>query len=326
MIIFVTIVMVTPPTDAFTFRTKSITTLAKEVIVWRATSSKQTHCRHRRTSIQLSVIPGQGYDPNNGGGVGNDKDRRSFSATNPFISINRSAPQKKKKKVVYKKPYSPQRAKKRLATPWSSSRSSQAWSSQPYIPTRPPSIASDAADLIKNIDYIREQSQEAALAADELLQKSRADLLRRSQEAADRAESFLISSREAAVRAAKARQERHFTETTRFIATPFIVAVASFFLYPTTSKAFHAVAQFCSQNKWVPVDGGNLQWSVLLPALNGVVMTAVSLLYANLISTTGTQLRQRQINVQESLRTEVRYVRVHSPCLVFWAVSRDGLF
>jgi hypothetical protein len=256
-------------------------------------SKSSVHGRSSKTHSRFFVIPGQGYDPNY------EKERR-----NQFIAdISKIA---SKKKAAYENPYMYRPPQKKRAMPWSSqtpSRQRTPWAST-YVPSAQPSVASN--DLINNFDYLRQQSQEAAMAANELLERNRQDLLRRSQEASERAESFLISSREAAVRAAKARQERHFTETTRFIATPFLAAVVSFFLYPTTSKGFHAIATFCSQNNWVPVDGGNLQWSVLLPALNGVVMTAVSLLYANLISTTGTALRNRQIKIQESLRTEVR--------------------
>ena len=263
----------------------------------------------RHSTSRLCAIPGQGYDPNSGNtNNSNNKERR-----NPFIPPINGDAAKQKKPPAYQNPYtySPPPKKRTLAVPWSNTQSSsrqqqkQPWSSS-YVPTAPPSVSSNAGDLKENLDYLRQQSQEAALAANELLERNRQDLLRRSQEASERAESFLISSREAAVRAARARQERHFTETTRFIATPFLAAALSFFLYPTTSRCFHSIAQFCSQNNWVPVDGGNLQWSVLLPALNGVVMTAVSLLYANLISTTGTALRNRQIKIQESLRTEVR--------------------
>jgi len=105
------------------------------------------------------------------------------------------------------------------------------------------------------------------------------------------------------------RSTKHFLETTNFVVTPFLVSFVSFFFYPTTSRLFHATAQLLSNNNWVPVDGGQLQWSILLPALNGVVMTAISLLYANLISTTGTQLRNRQIRIQESLSSEVDGIR-----------------
>ena len=104
-------------------------------------------------------------------------------------------------------------------------------------------------------------------------------------------------------------EARHFLENQLFILAPFFAAFASFLMYPLASRGFHSIAVLLSNNKWVPVDGGQLQWSVLLPALNGVVMTCVSLLYANLISTTGTQLRNRQIKIQESLTNEINGIR-----------------
>ena len=79
---------------------------------------------------------------------------------------------------------------------------------------------------------------------------------------------------------------------------------------------------FASQ---VPVDGGQLQWSILLPALNGVVMTAISLLYANLISTTGTQLRNRQIRIQEALSAEIDGIRGLVQLLSYYPVPIKSL-
>ena len=117
---------------------------------------------------------------------------------------------------------------------------------------------------------------------------------------------------------------RHFLENQLFFLAPFFAAFASFFLYPTASRSFHSIAVLLSNNKWVPVDGGQLQWSVLLPALNGVVMTCVSLLYANLISTTGTQLRNRQIKIQESLTTEIDGIRGLTQLLPFYPEGEVG--
>lgn len=119
-------------------------------------------------------------------------------------------------------------------------------------------------------------------------------------------------------------EARHFLENQLFILAPFFAAFASFFLYPTASRWFHSIAVLLSNNKWVPVDGGQLQWSVLLPALNGVVMTCVSLLYANLISTTGTQLRNRQIKIQESLTTEIDGIRGLAQLLPFYPEGEVG--
>jgi hypothetical protein len=104
-------------------------------------------------------------------------------------------------------------------------------------------------------------------------------------------------------------KDKHFLESTLFISFPLLVALVSWFLYPTTSIWFHQAVQILGNNKWEPIDGGTLQWTILLPALNGVVMTCISLLYANLISTTGTQLRSRQITIHESLSTEVVNIR-----------------
>jgi Protein of unknown function (DUF4239) len=104
-------------------------------------------------------------------------------------------------------------------------------------------------------------------------------------------------------------QDKHFVESSFFISAPLLASIASFALYPTTAVWFHNMVNYLSNNNWEPVDGGQLQWSILLPALNGVVMTAISLLYANLISTTGSQLRQRQITIHESLSNEVAALR-----------------
>ena len=105
------------------------------------------------------------------------------------------------------------------------------------------------------------------------------------------------------------RDDKHFLESSTFVVTPLAAGLASFWLYPQTSLWFHTTVNYLSKNTWEPVDGGQLQWSILLPALNGVVMTAISLLYANLISTTGTQLRNRQIMVHSSLSQEVEGLR-----------------
>lgn len=105
------------------------------------------------------------------------------------------------------------------------------------------------------------------------------------------------------------REDKHILESNTFIATPAAAAVASYYLYPFTSILFHNIVDALSSNKFEPVDGGQLQWSILLPALNGVVMTVVSLLYANLIATTGTQLRNRQMIVHSSLSQETQGVR-----------------
>ena len=180
--------------------------------------------------------------------------------------------------------------------------------------------------LAENANYLRKQSDLFQLQTLQRIQRQREEMSRKSREATERAEAMIQRSREAALKAAKKRSERHFLETTRFISTPFFAFALSFWLYPSTAKLFRETVQHLSGNLWVPVDGGELQWSVLLPALNGVVMTAVSLLYANLINTTGSQLRERQIKIQESLRTEVMGIRGLAQLLPYYPDNFRPIF
>ena len=117
------------------------------------------------------------------------------------------------------------------------------------------------------------------------------------------------------------RQDKHILESRSFILTPIISGILSFYLYPTTALWFHNCVAFLSNNKFESVDGGQLQWSILLPALNGVVMMAVSLLYANMISTTGTQLRQRQMNIHTSLSQEMEGIRALLQLIPYYPIS-----
>ena len=105
------------------------------------------------------------------------------------------------------------------------------------------------------------------------------------------------------------REDKHILESRTFVVTPFVAGLLSFFMYPKTAIWFHNAVEFFSKNNFETVDGGQLQWSILLPALNGVVMTAISLLYANLISTTGTQLRERQMTIHSTLSQEMDGLR-----------------
>jgi len=55
---------------------------------------------------------------------------------------------------------------------------------------------------------------------------------------------------------------------------------------------------------WEPVDGGAYQISILTPAINGVVLPCLGILFATLVSTTIVQLRQRQLIVRSMLNSE----------------------
>ena len=71
-----------------------------------------------------------------------------------------------------------------------------------------------------------------------------------------------------------------------------------------------------SQNNWVAVDGGAYQAKIIAPAINGVVVPAVSILFANLIGTTVSTLRQRQLDIHTCLNTEAGQLRILQQCLL----------
>ena len=55
---------------------------------------------------------------------------------------------------------------------------------------------------------------------------------------------------------------------------------------------------------WIPVDGGAYSIEILTPSINGIVLPSLCILFATLVSTTITQLRDRQLAVRECLNTE----------------------
>lgn len=107
---------------------------------------------------------------------------------------------------------------------------------------------------------------------------------------------------------------------------PVVFTIVSFFTFPFTSRLFHVTVESLSDDTWHAVDGGALQWEVLLPALNGVVMTAISILFANLISTTFITLRNRQLAVHSSLNSETEDIRGLILLIDYYPESMRELF
>lgn len=117
-----------------------------------------------------------------------------------------------------------------------------------------------------------------------------------------------------------------FIQTTLITLLPFVFTITSFFTFPFTSNLYHNAAEFLSRTNWEAVDGGELQWEILLPPLNGVVMTAISILFANLISTTFVSLRSRQEAVHQSLNTETEDIRGLINLIDFYPENTRELF
>jgi hypothetical protein len=90
---------------------------------------------------------------------------------------------------------------------------------------------------------------------------------------------------------------------------PIVAAVSAFTFYEGTSKAFHALVDSASHQKWYPVDGGALIGDIILPAINGPVLGTIGLLFATLVSTTIGNLYQRQMSISRSVVKEVDDLR-----------------
>jgi Protein of unknown function (DUF4239) len=93
--------------------------------------------------------------------------------------------------------------------------------------------------------------------------------------------------------------------------TPMVVPVLAFLLYDATAYSFSQVLQLMATNKnWVAVDGGAYQAQIITPAVNGVVVPSISILFANLIGTTISTLRQRQLDIRTALNIEAGQLRI----------------
>jgi hypothetical protein len=93
---------------------------------------------------------------------------------------------------------------------------------------------------------------------------------------------------------------------------PFIMPVFAYFTYEPTAKLFNIMVEIISSNNWVAVDGGQYQATIITPAINGLVVPSIALLFATLMSNTINTLRQRQLQIRTSLNTEANDMRMLS--------------
>jgi hypothetical protein len=104
-------------------------------------------------------------------------------------------------------------------------------------------------------------------------------------------------------------EKQDLTESLLVYLFPVVATVSAFTFYEGTSKAFHALVDTASHQKWYPVDGGALIGDIILPAINGPVLGTIGLLFATLVSTTIGNLYQRQISINRSVVKEVDDLR-----------------
>lgn len=93
---------------------------------------------------------------------------------------------------------------------------------------------------------------------------------------------------------------------------PFVASAASFVSFRRTSRLFHGLVQWMSDNTWVPKTFKelNLQANVVTQVINGPVITSISVLFASLVSMTISSLYQRQADIRLCLTNEIQALRI----------------
>ena len=93
------------------------------------------------------------------------------------------------------------------------------------------------------------------------------------------------------------------------IVIPTIVPILAFFCYEPLANSFESFLDVVETKNWVAVDGGAYQAKVIAPAINGVVVPSIAILFATLTSTTISTLRARQVDIRRAINTEAGELR-----------------
>ncbi|KAL7482900.1 hypothetical protein ACHAW6_008554 [Cyclotella cf. meneghiniana] len=93
---------------------------------------------------------------------------------------------------------------------------------------------------------------------------------------------------------------------------PVVMPLLAYSTYENTAELFDNLVEIISNNNWVAVDGGAYQSSIITPAINGLVVPSMALLFATLMSNTINTLRQRQMQIRTSLNIEANDLRMIS--------------
>jgi len=90
---------------------------------------------------------------------------------------------------------------------------------------------------------------------------------------------------------------------------PIVAPSVAFLTYDIVASSFSTLIDVVAQNKWVAVDGGSFQAKIITPTINGVVLPAISVLFATLASTTIRTLRDRQLDIRSAINAEAGELR-----------------
>jgi len=91
---------------------------------------------------------------------------------------------------------------------------------------------------------------------------------------------------------------------------PIFIPLMAYFTYDPLAKCFASVIELIANRNWVAVDGGAYQAKIIAPAINGVVVPSIAILFATLIGTTISTLRERQAAIETAINMEAGQLRM----------------
>jgi hypothetical protein len=94
------------------------------------------------------------------------------------------------------------------------------------------------------------------------------------------------------------------------IYVPIAAPLVAYNTFTNISWLYTQFVGMLSQSRWAEVDGGMYSTKILTPAINGIVVPSVSILFATLVSSTVTTLRIRQLDIRTSLNKEANNLRM----------------
>jgi hypothetical protein len=97
--------------------------------------------------------------------------------------------------------------------------------------------------------------------------------------------------------------------STMNVVLPFLFPFFAFETYDEVAALWEFCVETLFTKSWVTVDGGAYQARIIAPAVNGVVVPAMAVLFATLTSTTISSLRDRQHTVHRSINLEAGELR-----------------
>jgi hypothetical protein len=90
---------------------------------------------------------------------------------------------------------------------------------------------------------------------------------------------------------------------------PTLTPILAYISYDELARGFDWLVDVASDNNWIAVDGGAYQAKVIAPAINGVVVPSIAILFATLTSTTISTLGARQVDIRRAINVEAGELR-----------------